>query len=176
MKSVYNKTKVKSWIKKAHKHHSLVYGHGYITDGYVLLVDEPHMHPTILEVYGTLTPECRYTAEQFQRFIDLPDKPIEVIDSHLELVLDSNPEKIGIPRSGSRLRLRIFYDPKTGKELTIDCVYFDLFDNPEVHRFYTNDRMTLLWIICDNEVVGVVAPYRLQDQLSHVTFKPGQEG
>ena len=159
MTTVYNKTKVKSWIKKAHKHHSLVYGHGYITDGYVLLVDEPHMHPTILEVYGTLTPECRYTAEQFQRLIDLPDKPIEVIDSHLELVLD--PKR----------RLRIFYDPKTGKELTIDCVYFDLFDNPEVHRFYTNDEMAMLWITCDNEVVGVFAPYRLRDQLSHVNFK-----
>ncbi len=159
MKSVYNKTKVKSWIKKAPKQHLLVYGHGYITDGRVILLDEPHMRPTILEVFGTLTPECRYTAEQFQRLIDLPDKPIEVIDSHLELVLD--PKR----------RLRIFYDPKTGKELTIDCVYFDLFDNPEVHGFYTNDRMTQLWITYNNEVVGVVAPYRLQDQLSHVSFK-----
>lgn len=159
MKSVYNKTKVKSWIKKAHKHHSFGYGHGYITDERVMLVDEPHMHPTILEVFGTLTPECRYTAEQFQRLIDLPDKSIEVIDSHLELVLD--PKR----------RLHIFYDPKTGKELTIDCVYFDLFDNPEVHGFYTNDRMTRLWITYNNEVVGVVAPYRLQDQLSHVSFK-----
>ena len=159
MKSVYNKTKVKSWIKKAHKHHSLVYGHGYITDGCVILLDEPHMHPTILEVYGTLTPECRYTAEQFQRLIDLPDKPIEVIDSHLEFVPD--PKR----------RLRILYDPKTGKELAIDCVYFDLFDNPEVHGFYTNDMMTQLWITYNNEVVGVVAPCRLKGQLSHVSFK-----
>jgi len=159
MKSVYNKTKVKAWIKKAHKHHLFGYGHGYITDGNVILVDELHMHPTILEVFGTLTPECRYTAEQFQKLINLPDKPIEVIDSHLELVLD--PKR----------RLRIFYDPKTGKELTIDCVYFDLFDNPEVHRFYTNEEMTGLWITCDNEVVGVFAPYRLRDQLSHVSFK-----
>jgi len=163
MKSVYNKTKVKSWIKKAHKQHLLVYGHGYITDGYVILLDEPHMHPTILEVFGTLTPECRYTAEQFQRLINLPDKPIEVIDSQLELVL--NPKR----------RLRIFYDPKTGKELTIDCVYFNLFDNPEFYGFYVNDRMTRLWITYDNKVVGVVALYRLQDQLSHVSFKATNE-
>ena len=159
MKSVYNKTKVKSWIKKAHKQRLLVYGHGYITDKRVILLDEPHMRPTISEVFGTLTPECRYTAEQFQRLINLPDKPIEVIDSHLELVLD--PKR----------RLRILYDPKTGKELAIDCVYFGLFDNPEVHGFYTNDRMTQLWITYNNEVVGVVALYRLQDQLLHVSFK-----
>ena len=159
MKSVYNKNKVKSWIKKAYKQHSLVYGHGYITDTYVILMDEPHMHPTILEVFGTLTPECRFTAEQFQRLINLPDKPIEVIDSKLELVLD--PKR----------RLRIFYYPKTGKEFTIDCVYFNLFDNPEFYGFYTNDKMTQLWITYNNEVVGVVAPYRLQDQLSHVSFK-----
>ena len=159
MKTVYNKTKVKSWIKKAYKQHSLVYGHGYITDGYVMLVDEPHMHPTILEVCGTLTPECKYIAEQFEKMAKLPDTAIEVIDSRLEFVL------------GPKRRLRIFYDPKTGKELTIDCVYFDLFDNPEVHGFYTNDRMTQLWITYNNEVVGVVAPCRLQDQLSHVSFK-----
>ena len=163
MKSVYNKTKVKSWIKKAHKQHLLVYGHGYITDGYVILLDEPHMRPTVLEVFGTLTPECRYTAEQFQRLINLPDKPIEVIDSQLELVL--NPKH----------RLRIFYDPKTGKELAIDCVYFNLFDNPEFYGFYVNDRMTQLWITYDNKVVGVVALYRLQDQLSHVSFKATNE-
>ena len=163
MKSVYNKTKVKSWIKKAHKQHLLVYGHGYITDGYVILLDEPHMRPTILEVFHTLTPECRYTAEQFQRLINLPDKPIEVIDSQLELVL--NPKR----------RLRIFYDPKTGKELAIDCVYFNLFDNPEFYGFYVNDRMTQLWITYDNKVVGVVALYRLQDQLSHVSFKTANE-
>jgi hypothetical protein len=159
MATVYNKTKVKAWIKKAYKQHLLVYGHGYITDGYVMLVDEPYMHPTILEVYGTLTPECRYTAEQFQRLINLPDKSIEVIDSHLELVLDP------------KHRLRIFYDPKTGKEFTIDCVYFELFDNPEVYGFYVNDRMTQLWITYNNEVVGVVALYRLKDQLLHVSFK-----
>ena len=163
MKSVYNKTKVKSWIKKAHKQHLLVYGHGYITDGYVILLDEQHMRPTILEVFGTLTPECRYTAEQFQRLINLPDKPIEIIDSRLELVLDP------------KLRLRIFYDPKTRKELTINCVYFDLFNNPEVYGFYTNDRMTQLWIIYNHKVMGVVAPYRLQDQLSHVSFKAANE-
>ncbi len=162
MTSVYNKTKVKSWIKKAPKKHLLVYGHGCITDTYVMLLDEPHMHPTILEVFGTQTPECRYTAEQFQRLINLPDKPIEVIDSQLELVL--NPKR----------RLRIFYDPKTGKEFTIDCVYFNLF-NPEFYRFYVNDNMTLLWITYENKVVGVVAAYRLQDQLSHVSFKTANE-
>ncbi len=149
MKSVYNKTKVKSWIKKAHKHHSFGYGHGYITDGYVMLVDEPHMHPTILEVFGTLIPECRYTAEQFERMWKLPNTAIEVIDSRLEFVLE--PKR----------RLRIFYDPKTGEKLAVDSVYFDLFDNPEVYRFYTNDRMTQLWVTDNNEVVGVVAPYRL---------------
>ena len=159
MKSVYNKTKVKSWIKKAHKQYLLVYGHGYITDGRVILLDEPHMRPTILEVFGTLTSECRYTAEQFQRLIDLPDKPIKVIDSRLELALDP------------KCRLRIFYDPKTGKELTVDCVYFDLFNNPDVYGFYTNDKMTRLWITYNNEVVGVVAPYRLKDRLPHVSFK-----
>jgi len=164
MNTVYNKTKVKSWIKKAYKQHLLVYGHGFVTDGYVILMDKPHMHPTILEVFGTLTPECRFTAEQFQRLVDLPDKPIEVTDSQLELVLDP------------KCRLRIFYDPKTGKELAIDCVYFDLFDNPEVHGFYTNDKMTQVWITYNNEVVGVVAPYRLKGQLSHVSFKSSQEG
>lgn len=163
MKSVYNKTKVKSWIKKAHKQRLLVYGHGYITDGYVMLVDEPHMHPAILEVCGTLTPECKYTAEQFEKMAKLPNTAIEVIDSRLELVLDP------------KHRLRIFYDPKTGKELTINCVYFDLFNNPEVYGFYTNDRMTQLWIIYNHEVIGVVAPYRLQDQLSHVSFKAANE-
>jgi len=159
MKSVYNKTKVKAWIKKAHKYHWLSYGHGYITDEHVALVDESHMHPTILEVFGTLTPTCKYSADQFQKLINLPDKPIEVIDSQLELVLDP------------KLRLRILYDPKTGKELTIDCVYFDLLNNPKAHRFYTNDEMIKLWITCDNWVVGVFAPYRLRDQLSHVSFK-----
>ncbi len=159
MKSVYNKTKVKAWIKKAHKHHLFGYGHGCITDGNVILVEEPHMHPTILEVFGTLTPECRYTAEQFQRLMDLPDKPIEVIDSHLELVLDT------------KRCLRILYDPETGKKLTIDCVYFDLLNNPKAHRFYINEEMTGLWITRDNWVVGVFAPYRLRDRLSHVSFK-----
>ena len=159
MKSVYNKTKVKAWIKKAHKHDLLSYGHGYITDEHVALVDESHMHPTILDVFGTLTPTCKRSADQFQRLINLPDKPIEVIDSQLELVLDP------------KLRLRIFYDPKTGKKITIDCVFFDLLNNPEAHRFYTNDEMIKLWITCDNWVVGVFAPYRLRDQLSHVSFK-----
>ncbi len=79
---MYNKTKVKAWIKKAHKHDLLSYGHGYITDEHVALVDESHMHPTILEVFGTLTPTCKYSADQFQKLINLPDKPIEVIDSH----------------------------------------------------------------------------------------------
>lgn len=159
MKTVYNKAKVRSWIKKAYKHHSFSYGHGYITDGYVILVDEPHMHPTILEVFGTLTPECKYSAEQFQRLMSLPDNPIEVVDSQLEFILKP------------KHRLRIFYDPKTGKELTVNCVYFDLLDNPEAHEYYTNESMSMLWVICGNEVVGVIAPYRLEDQLSHVSFK-----
>jgi len=157
--NLFNKGKVKSWIKKAHKRQSFGYGHGYITDGYVLLVNEPHMHPTILEIFGTLTPECKYSDEQFQRLIDLPNEPIEVIDSQLELILEP------------KYRLRIFYDPKTGRELAVDSVYFDLLDNPKAHRYYTNDTMSLLWIICGNEVVGAIAPFRLQGQLSHVRFR-----
>ncbi len=161
MRFVFSKTKVKSWIKKAHKRQSFGYGHGFVTDGSVMLVDEPHMHPTILEVFGTLTPECKYSAEQFQRLMSLPDEPIAVIDSQLEFVPD--------PKS----RLRIFYDPKTGKELAIDGVYFDLLDNPEVLRFYVNGEMTIMWIMCGDEVVGVVAPVRLQNELCHVNFAEG---
>lgn len=160
---MFNKTKVKSWIKKAHKSSRFAYGHGYVTDGYAMLVDEPHMHPTILEVFGTLTPECRYSAEQFQRLTNLPEEPTEVIDSQLEFIPD--------PKS----RLRIFYDPKTGRELTIDNAYFDLLDNPKVHKFYTNDSMDRLWITYGDDVVGLIAPVRLQDKLSHVKFKAEEE-
>ena len=39
MKTMFNKAKVKSWIKKAQKSPSFGYGHGYITDG-VMLVEE----------------------------------------------------------------------------------------------------------------------------------------
>ena len=31
--------------------------------------------------------------------------------------------------------------------------------------------MTMLWIMYDDDVVGVVAPVRLEEQLSHVSFK-----
>ena len=58
MKTMFNKSKTKAWIKKAHKNSAFGYGHGYITDGYILLIEEHHMQPTILEVYGTLSPEC----------------------------------------------------------------------------------------------------------------------
>lgn len=163
MRTVYNKAKVRSWIKKAYKHHSFGYGHGYITDGYVILVDEPHMHPTILEVFGTLAPECKYSAEQFQKLMNLPDKPIEVVDSQLEYV--PNP----------KFRLRIFYDPKTGQELAVDGKYFDLLNEPEAHKFYTNTLQSMLWVVYNDEVVGVIAPYRLEDQLSHVSFKANAE-
>ncbi len=155
---MFNKTKVKSWIKKAHKHHSFAYGHGYITDGYALLIEEQHMQPTILEVCGTLTPECRYTAEMFQKMMDLPKEHVEVIDSQLEYVPDS------------KSRLRIFYNPRTGKELTINGNYFDLLDNPKAHNFYTNDSMDRLWITYGSEVVELIAPVRLQDKLSHISF------
>ena len=128
------------------------------------MIDEPHMHPTILEVYGTLTPDCKYSAEQFQKLMILPDAPIEVIDSRLEFIPD--------PKS----RLRIFYDPKTGKELAIDGIYFDLLDNPKVHKFYTNDLMNMMWIMCGDEVVGVVAPVRLQNELCHVNFEVYEGG
>ena len=159
METMFNKSKVKSWIKKAHKDQWLSYGHGYVTDGHILLIEEQHMQPTILEVYGTLTPECKYSVEQFQRLLDLPDGPIEVIDSQLEYTPDA------------KYRLRIFYDPKTGKELTIDGKYFDLLDNPRAHKFYTNNSMDRIWIMYGDDVVGVFAPVRLRDQLSHVKFK-----
>ena len=159
MKTMFNKAKVKSWIKKAHKNHSFGYGHGYITDGYIVLVEEQHMQPTILEVYGTLTPECRYSVEQFQKLMNLPDEPIEVIDSELEYAPDAKD------------RLRIFYDPKTGIKLTIKGLYFDLLDNPKVHKFCTNESMTIMWIMWGEEVVGAIAPVLSQDQLSHVSFK-----
>ena len=158
MNVMFDKTKVKSWIKKAHKRQSLGYGHGFVTDNRVMLRDEPHMHPTILEVYGTLTPECRYSTEQFQKLMNLPTEPIEVIDSRLEYIPDL------------KSRLRIFYDPKTGKEVTIDGVYFDLLDNPKGYRFYTNDEVTLIWIVYDYEIVGVIAPFRMQGELSHISF------
>lgn len=163
MKTMFNKAKVKSWIKKAQKSPSFGYGHGYITDGYVMLVEEPRMHPTILELFGTLAPECRYTAEMFQKMMDLPDEPIEVIDSELEYVPD--------PKS----RLRIFYDPKTGIKLTVKGLYFDLLDDPKTHKFYTNESMTMMWIMYDDAVVGVIAAVVLQDQLSHIRFEAEEE-
>ena len=156
---LFNKSKAKAWIKKAHKDKLLAYGHGYITDGRVLLIREQHMDPTILEVYGTLAPECKYSAEAFRGLMDLPDAPVEVIDSQLEFIPD--------PKS----RIRIFYNPKTGKGLTIDSKYFDLLEEPKVHRFYTNDKMAMLWIVYNDSVVGVIAPVRLRDRLSHVRFK-----
>ena len=165
MKTVFNKTKVKSWIKKAHKDQSLTYGHGYITNNHVILVEEPHMQPTILEVFGTLTPECKYSAEQFQRLMNLPNEPIAMFDSELEYT----PVK-------QRSRLRIFYDPTTGEKLAIRGEYFDLLDDPRGLRFFTNNEMSVLWIICDNdEIIGAIAPVRLQDQLSHMSFKAEKE-
>ena len=163
MKTVFNKTKVKSWIKKAHKNQSLAYGHGFVTDNHVLLVEEPHMQPTILEVFGTLTPECKYSAEQFQRLMNLPNEPIAMFDSELEYAPDA------------KRRLRIFYDPTTGEKLAIKGMYFDLLDDPKVLRFCTNDSMNMLWIIYDNDVIGVIAPVVLQDQLSHMSFKAEKE-
>jgi hypothetical protein len=159
MRTMFNKAKVKSWIKKACKDQKFGYGHGYITDGYIVLVEEQHMHPTILEVFGTLTPECRYTIEQFQKLMNLPDEPVEMIDSKLEFV----PEP--------KQRLRIFYDPKTGKELVIDGKYFDLMDNPTTFEFYTNDSMDRLWIMYSDNVAGIIAPMRMREQLSHINFK-----
>jgi hypothetical protein len=164
---MFNKARVKSWIKEVHKHHLFGYGHGYITDGHAILIEEQHMHPIILEVYGTLTPDCRYSAELFQEVMALPDKPIDVIDSQLEFF----PRTMKFLLSGSNPRVRIFYDPWTGKELTIDGIYFDLLDYPRGLRFYTDDLMTMLWIMYDDDVVGVVAPVRLEEQLSHVSFK-----
>jgi len=163
MKTIFKKSKVKSWIKKAYKSQLLTYGHGYITDGYVLLAEEQHMQPVILEVYGTLNPECRYPAETLQKMMSLPDKPVEVIDSQLEYVSDP------------KYRLRIFYDPATGQEITIDGKYFDLIDDPKVHNFYSDDLMSRLWITYDDKVVGLFAPVRLQNQLSHIEFRVEEE-
>ena len=163
MNNVFDKTKVRSWIKGSYKEGSLTYGYGYVTDNRAILIAEPPMYPTVLELYGTLTPGCRYAPEQFQTLMTLPDDPIEMVDSRLEFVVEP------------KLRLRIFYNPKTGKELTINCTYFDFLKNPKEHEFYTNDTMTMLWIVCDNETVGVIAPYRLQDQLSHMCFKAKEE-
>jgi hypothetical protein len=166
MKTVFNKTKVKSWIKKTHKRPRFACGYGYITDGNVMLVVEPHMHPTILELFGTLTPECKYSSELFQETITLPDDPIEVIDSQLEFF----PRTMKFLLSGSNPRVRIFYDPGTGKKLTIDGAYFDLLDYPRGLKFYTDDAMTGLWIMYDDDVVGAVGPVRLEEQLSHINF------
>ena len=163
MQTVFDKAKVKSWIKKAYKNSLFGYGHGYITDGYAMLVDEPHMHPTILDIFGTLNPECKYSAESFQKLMNLPNTPIELIDSKLEYVPDS------------KSRLRIFYDPKTGREVTINGMYFDLLDNPRAHKFYTNDEMNRLWIMYADNVVGVIAPAVLREELSHVSFKVEEE-
>ena len=166
MKSIFNKSKVRAWIKRAHKTTKLSFGHGYIIDGNIILAEEKHMHPTILEVFGTLTPECKYGSELFQETITLPDTPIEVIDSQLEFF----PRTMKFLLSGSNPRVRIFYDPRTGKELTIDGAYFDLLDYPRGLRFYTDDAMTGLWIMYDDDVVGAVGPVRLEEQLSHINF------
>lgn len=164
MNALFDKTKVRSWIKGSHKEGSLAYGYGYVTDNRAILKTEPPMYPTVLEIYGTLTPPCRYNAEQFQKLMTLPNNEIiEMIDSHLELILEP------------KLRLRIFYNPKTGKELTINSTYFDFLKNSKDCTFYTNERMNMIWIVCDNEVIAVIAPFRLQDQLSHVSFRVKEE-
>ena len=163
MNALFDKTKVRSWIKGSHKDGSLAYGHGYVTDNRAILKTEPPMYPTILEMYGTLTPPCRYNAGQFQTLMTLPDERIEVIDSRLEFVVEP------------KLRLRIFYNPKTGKELTINCTYFDFLKDAKEHKFYTNSEVNRLWIVCDNEVIALIAPFRLQDQLSHLSFRVKEE-
>ena len=163
MYNLFDKTKVRSWIRKAHKEGSLVFGYGYVTDNRAILIAEPPMYPTVLEMYGTLTPPCRYNAEQFQKLMTLPAEPIEVIDSRLEFVLEP------------KFRLRIFYDPKTGKKLTVNCLYFSFLKDTKECIFWTNDEMTRLWIVCDNEIIALIAPYRLEDQLSHVGFRTKEE-
>ena len=93
----------------------------------------------------------------------MPDKAIEVLDSQLEYI------------SGPKFRLRIFYDPRTGKELAIDGRYFDLIDDPKVHDFYSDDLMSRLWIMYNDKVVGLIGQVRLQEQLSHIKFKAEQD-
>ena len=160
---MFNKSKAKAWIKKAYKSSAFGYGHGYITDGYILLIEEHHMQPTILEACGTLSLECKYPAESFQKLVNLPDAPVEVIDSQLEYTPDP------------KYRLRIFYDPATGKELAIDGKYFDLINDPKVHKFYSDDLMSRLWIMYNDKVIGLIGPVRLQEQLSHIEFRIEEE-
>lgn len=159
MYALFDKTKVRSWIRKAHKEGCLAYGYGYVTDNLAILKTEPPMYPTVLEMYGTLTPPCRYSAGQFQALMTLPNERIEVIDSRLEYAPDP------------KFRLRIFYDPETGRKLTVNCLYFNFLKDTKECTFWTNDEMTRLWIVCDNEIIALIAPYRLQNQLSHVSFK-----
>jgi hypothetical protein len=163
MYALFDKTKVRSWIKKAHKEGWLAYGYGYVTDNRAVLIAEPPMFPTVLELYGTLTPGCRYAPEQFQKLMTLPDEPIEMVDSRLEFIVEP------------KLRLRIFYNPKTGKELTINCTYFNFLKDTKECTFWTNDEVSRLWIVCDNEAIALIAPYRLENQLSHVSFKKVEE-
>ena len=92
MVTIFNKTKVKRWMKKAHKSSfGLHYGYGYVTDGNVILIEETHMQPTVLELFGTLTPECRPTEDSFKRLTELPTAPIELLDSKLEYKLIDEP-------------------------------------------------------------------------------------
>ena len=164
MQAMFNKAKVKSWIRKTHKRQSFGFGHGCITDGSVLLVEEQHMCPTILELFETLTPACEYSAQQFQELMRLPNEPVAMFDSELEYVSDP------------KTRLRIFYDPTTGEKLAIRGEYFDLLDDPRGLRFFTNNEMSVLWIMCDNDdIIGAIAPVRLQDQLSHMSFNVERE-
>ena len=86
-----------------------------------------------------------------------------MIDSQLEYTI--NP----------KYRLRIFYDPTTGKKLAIDGNYFDILYNPKVHTFYTDDLMSRLWIMYDDKVVGLIGSVRLQEQLSHIEFRVEKE-
>jgi hypothetical protein len=32
-----------------------------------------------------------------------------------------------------------------------------------------------MWIVCNEEIVGVIAPVVLEDQLSHISFKAEEE-
>jgi len=55
-------------------------------------------------------------------------------------------------------------------------VYTLISSTIQAHKFYTNDPMDKMWIMCGDEVVGVVAPVRLQNELCHVNFEVYEGG
>lgn len=161
MVTIFNKTKVKRWMKKAHKSSfGLHYGYGYVTDGNVILIEETHMQPTVLELFGTLTPECRPTEDSFKRLTELPTAPIELLDSKLEY-------------DQSKGKVRLLYNPKNGDKVVLDQMYFELIAEPANHRFFTNEQGNMVYVTNSkgNYVYAVIAPMRIPgNELDHFEF------